>query len=71
MSEGTHNVTIYAKDTDGTEKSDTVYFTISKEAQTPTDNEETEELPITLIAAAILLVAAVAVVLLYFLKLKK
>jgi len=71
MSEGAHNVTIYAKDTDGTEKSDTVYFTISKEAQTPTDNEETEELPITLIAAAILLVAAVAVVLLYFLKLKK
>jgi parallel beta-helix repeat protein len=71
MSEGTHNVKIYAKDTDGTEKSDTVYFTISKETQTPTDNEETEELPITLIAAAILLVAAVAVALLYFLKLKK
>lgn len=71
MSEGTHNVTIYAKDTDGTEKSDTVYFTISKESQTPTDNEETDELPITLIAAAILLIAAVAVAILYFLKLKK
>jgi len=71
MSEGTHNVTIYAKDTYGTEKSDTVHFTISKEAQTPTDNEDKGELPITLIAAAILLVAAVAIALLYFLKLKK
>ena len=71
MSEGTHNVKVYAKNTDGTEKSDTVTFTISKESESPTDNEGTEELPITLIAALILLVAAIAVALLYFLKLKK
>jgi parallel beta-helix repeat protein len=72
LEEGPHKLTVYAKDTDGTETSDTVYFSISEEQEpTPSENEETEELPITLIAAAVLIVAAIAVVLLYFMKLKK
>lgn len=75
LTEGPHKLTVYARDTDGTERSDTVHFTISEdggeEPSTPTENEETEELPITLIAAAILIIAAVGVALLYFLKLKK
>ena len=71
LTEGPHKLTVYAKDTDGTETSDTVYFSISEEEPTTPDNGETEELPITLIAAAILVVAAIAVALLYFLKLKK
>ena len=71
LAEGPHKLTVYARKSDGTETSNTVYFTISEEQQPPAGNGDTEELPITLIAAAILAVAAVGVVLLYFLKLKK
>ena len=71
LSDGPHKLTVYAKDTEGNGTSDTVYFTISEEAETPTDTEETEELPITLIAAAIGVLAAVGVALLYFMKIKK
>lgn len=66
-----HKLTVYAKDTDGNESSDTVYFTISEEAEIPTETEETAEFPITLIDAAIGLLVIVGVALLYFLKIKK
>lgn len=71
LSGGSHKLTVYAKDTDGNESSDTVYFTISEEAVTPPDTEETENFPIIWIAAAIGVVAVVGVALLYFLKIKK
>ncbi|MCJ7722255.1 right-handed parallel beta-helix repeat-containing protein, partial [Candidatus Bathyarchaeota archaeon] len=71
LSNGIHKLTVYAKDTDGNESSDTVYFTISEEAEIPTETEETADFPITLIAAAIGVLAIVGVTLLYFLKIKK
>ena len=71
LSNGIHKLTVYAKDTDGNESSDTVYFTISEEAEIPTETEETADFPITLIAAAIGVLAIVGVALLYFLKIKK
>ena len=70
LSEGSHKLTVFAKDTEGNENSYTVYFTISEEAETPTETEESESLPITWIAA-IIVVAVVGVALLYFLKIKK
>ena len=71
LSDGPHKLTVYAKDTEGNESSDIVYFNISEETETPTETEETEDFPITLIAAAIGVLAAVGVALLYFLKIKK
>jgi parallel beta-helix repeat protein len=79
LSDGTHKLTVYAKDTEGHESSNTVYFTIAEEAETPTEtedetpteSEETEEFPIIWIAAAIGVAAVVGVALLYFLKIKK
>jgi hypothetical protein len=71
LSNGQHKLTVYAKDTDGNESSDTVYFTISEEAETPTETDETADFPITLIAAVIGVLAIVGVALLYFLKIKK
>ncbi len=70
LSDGAHKLTVYAKDTEGNEDSSTVYFTISEEAETPTEPEEPEDFPIILIAAAIV-VAVVGVAVLYFLKIKK
>ena len=61
LTEGSHKLTVFAKDTEGNESFYTVYFTISEEAET---------LPITWIAA-IVVVAVVGVALLYFLKIKK
>ena len=70
LAEGPHELAVYAKNTEGKESSQTVYFTISEDGtQTPIDNTTTEDLPITLIAA-IATVAVVGLVLLYFLILK-
>ncbi|WGM89118.1 MAG: NosD domain-containing protein [Candidatus Bathyarchaeum tardum] len=69
--EGSHKLTVFAKNTEGKESSQTVYFTISEEdTQTPIDNDHPEDLPLTLIAA-IAAVAVIGVALLYFLILKK
>ncbi len=70
LSEGSHKLTVFAKDAEGNENSHTVYFTISEGAETPTETEESESLPITWIAA-IVVVAVVGVAILYFLKIKK
>ena len=70
LSEGSHKLTVFAKDAEGNENSHTVYFTISEGAETPTETEEAETLPITWIAA-IVVVAVVGVAILYFLKIKK
>jgi len=70
LTEGSHKLTVFAKDTEGNENSHTVYFTISEGAETPTETEESELLPITWIAA-IVVIAVVGVALLYFLKIKK
>lgn len=61
LTDGSHKLTVFAKDTEGNESFYTVYFTISEEAET---------LPITWIAA-IVVVTVVGVALLYFLKIKK
>ena len=68
LSDGSHRVTVFAKDTEGNEDSHTVYFTISEGAEPPT---ETETLPVTLIVAVIAILVVVGVALFYFLKIKK
>ncbi|PVX23227.1 MAG: hypothetical protein CW691_11120 [Candidatus Bathyarchaeum sp.] len=71
LSEGSHELTVFAQDTQGNEDSHTVYFTISEEADTPAETEDqTDDLPITLIVAVIAIVAVVGVALFYFMKMK-
>ena len=69
--EGSHELTVIAKNTEGKESSQTVYFTVSDgTTQTPINGDHPEDLDLTLIAA-VAAVAVVAVALLYFLILKK
>ncbi|MCJ7774732.1 MAG: right-handed parallel beta-helix repeat-containing protein [Desulfobacterales bacterium] len=70
LSYGSHELMVYAKDAEGNESSDMIYFTISKEGEPPSGNGDSEDFPITLIAV-VGLVAVVGVVLLYFFKIKK
>lgn len=71
LSEGTHELTVFAEGSEDNQSSHTVYFTITEEAESPTNNGEPEPLPITLIATIIVAVAVVGVVLLYFMKIRK
>ena len=71
LSEGQHKLTVYAKDKDGNESSDTVYFMASEKADTPADTQQSEDLSTILIVAAIGALAVVGIVILYFLKIKK
>lgn len=71
LSEGSHRLTVFIKDTEENENSHTVYFSIDKEAETPNGNGDSESLPITWIAVGILVVVVAVVVLLYFLKREK
>ncbi|MCW4021762.1 MAG: right-handed parallel beta-helix repeat-containing protein [Candidatus Bathyarchaeota archaeon] len=69
--EGSHELTVIAKNTENKESSQTVYFTVSDgDTQTPINGDHPEDLDITLIVA-IAAIAVVAVALLYFLILKK
>ncbi len=71
LSEGSHELTLIAKNTEGQESSQTVYFTVSDgDTQTPINDDHHEDLDLTLIVA-IAAIAVVAVSLLYFLILKK
>ena len=65
LSDGTHNLTVYAKDTAGnTGTSETIYFTIK--------TKKAEPFPTTWIVAAIVIIAIVGVALLvYFAKIRK
>jgi parallel beta-helix repeat protein len=65
LSDGTHSLTVYAKDTAGnTGTSETVYFTV--------ETKEAEPFPITWIVAAIVIIATVgAALLVYFVKVRK
>ena len=65
LSDGSHNVTVYAKDTAGnTGTSETIYFTIK--------TQQSEPFPITWIVAAIVIIVVVGTALLvYFRKIKK
>lgn len=71
LAEGSHKLTVYAKDAQDNENSHTVYFTIAEEAEPPQTTGDEEELPITLIAVVIAVVAVVGVAVVYFLKIKK
>jgi hypothetical protein len=71
LSEGSHKLTVFAKDTEGNEKSNTVYFTISEEAETPNGNEDTDSFPITLIVILVAILALVAIVLFYIFRMRK
>jgi parallel beta-helix repeat protein len=67
LAEGMHSLTVYAQNADGTtETASTVYFTVSLGAE-PT---QTEEFPITWIAAIIAVIIVVVVALIYFLRKK-
>jgi parallel beta-helix repeat protein len=69
--EGSHKLTVIAKNTENKESSQTVYFMVSDgDTQTPINGDHPEDLDITLIVA-IAAIAVVAVALLYFLILKK
>jgi hypothetical protein len=69
--EGSHELTVIAKNTENEESSQTVYFTVSDgKTQTPINDDHPEDLDLTLIVA-VAAIAVVAVVLLYFLILKK
>jgi parallel beta-helix repeat protein len=69
--EGSHELTVFAKNTEGQESSQTVYFTVSDgDSQTPINDGHPEDLDLILIVA-IAAIAVVAVSLLYFLILKK
>ena len=70
LSIGSHHVTIYAKDNEGNERSNTVFFTISKEGDSP-QNGDITDIPMTLIAAAIGIVAIVAIGLFFFFRMRK
>jgi parallel beta-helix repeat protein len=65
LSDGTHSLTVYAKDTAGnTGASETVYFTV--------ETKKAEPFPITWIVAAIVIIATVgAALLVYFVKVRK
>jgi parallel beta-helix repeat protein len=65
---GSHKVTVFAQDSEGNQASHSVYFTISDQGETPTD-QDTDSLSTILIIVAIAAVAGV--VILYFLKLRK
>ena len=66
LDEGAHNIIIYAEDLDGyTGVSETVYFTISEEAESGSDT-----IPITWIVGAIVIVIGVAL-LIYMFRLRK
>jgi parallel beta-helix repeat protein len=69
LAEGTHSVTVYVQDADGrTGTSGTIYFTVSLGAEPTT---QTEEFPLTWIAAIIAAIIVVVVVLFYFLRRNK
>ena len=74
LSEGAHTLKVYAKDTDGTEASDTVYFATTEEQpqQPSSGNTETgDDTQILIIAVGIAVIAAVILAIIYFLKVKK
>lgn len=71
LSYGSHELKVYAKDTEGNESSDMVYFTISKEGDPSSGNGNIEDFPTMLIAVIIGIVALVGVVILYFFRIKK
>jgi len=73
LADGVHSVTVYAQDTDGqTGTSETIYFTIAKGAEIPTETTQSMSLSIIWIVVAIVaVVVVVGVVLFYFLKIKK
>lgn len=69
--EGSHKLTVIAKNTEGEESSQTIYFSVSEEgSQTPINGDHPEELDLTLIVA-VAAIAVIGVVLLYFLILKR
>jgi parallel beta-helix repeat protein len=72
LSEGSHTLKVYAKDTDGTVSSDTVYFATAEEQQ-PAGNTETkgDDTQILLIVVGLAVIAAVILAIIYFLKGKK
>jgi len=69
--EGSHELTVIAKNTEGEESSQTVYFTVSEQgSQPPINDDHPEELDLTLIVA-VAAIAVIGVALLYFLILKR
>ena len=64
LSEGSHRLTVYARDEDGLENSATVYFTVAEGAGS------SEAFPIIIVVPIIVAVVGVAL-LLYFGKIKK
>jgi parallel beta-helix repeat protein len=71
LSNGSHELKVYAIDGGGKESSDIVYFTISKDGGSSSGNGDIEDFPITLIAIVIGIVAVIGIILLYFFKIKK
>jgi hypothetical protein len=69
--EGSHKVTVFVKDIEGNEKSHTVYFTISEEAEPPTGNEDSDSFPITLVVITIVILSLIAIVLFYIFRIRK
>jgi len=69
--EGSHKLTVIAKNTEDEESSQTVYFTVSEQgSQTPINDDHPEELDLTLIVA-VAAIAVISVALLYFFILKR